>query len=898
MLESFLFSLFLNALVMLLTPVPKFPGAKKYELSEFSIPTATEDRSQTVGWGVFRAAGNVIWFGDYRADPKVENVDVNLLKSTKVTKGYRYHMGLWLSLCGVTCDRVREIRLGDRTVWSGNLELSKTGITALDFTMSFNQQEGQEVPDGMTGRLMFFNQSVLEGAEYTALRNLYIESQVGESVPAYPNTLHAVFMGPSGAPNLVQDFVVGSILLSTWNQLSGARNNGRTTGFVGSGPNISPLTFTLERAADLSYAFPDDTTLTFPFEGRLSPQNSLRDELTAWVSQRQSVEGDANPALVELEVLTSRVPGLGPRIYPWAIDVSSYLKAADKYWQEGHGVSFAWETSRPVSELLTDLAEQTNSIRETDERSGRLRTKLIREHDQPVAAFDESNLVELSSFSRNNPDMAPNRITVPFIDRSQGWAERVAIAKNPAGIKGAGTVIDYRAEFFGVSREELAGRLASREARKHGSALVRASWVGVVPIGTILKPFDLVTLKHPKLGQTVRMRILSARFASYQGRLRAELEGIEDVFRGGYSGVVTTIPGLTAPGAAMPPASLTSPTLELAPYALHGDDADHLIYSAIDPDTATDTFRAAYQESVSWEDGEAFTYADDEQEPAVLGTLAGELLTSQESGTVTFTLSASAAQQWARSLRRAVYFKLGDEWCKCSSWNLQGTTLQANGVSRGLFDTLPAQHQPGAIARFLLGYVVLPKRCRTNPGGGLPVVSGYTSLSARAESRGPGGVLEPSLATNSGGTWHYSQDQSRAVKPLPPKLVRLSGALGSLSSFETPPTIGRAAQLELTWANRNRLSRSDESYFDTGNDYEPGASLTYLLEWESTLAGFWDSVGEPTSAAPGATKVVLDASRVRADARRLRVRLSVRRPTSGGDFVESRVFFAYWTLSN
>lgn len=894
MFESFLFSLFLNALIAALSPKPKFPEAKRYGLGEFEVPTATEDRAQSIGWGVHQVAGNVIWFGDYRADKVTERVDTSLFTSTSVTKGYKYHIGMWMTLAGVPCDRVQEIRFGDKVVWSGDLELSKTGVTALDVESRFKQSEGQDIEDGLAGRFLFFNHRVLDDVEYTPLRNHYMEQQLGtaDDVPGYPNTLHCVFLGPSGDPGVTANFIVGGILSSAWSQLSG----GNPTGFVGSGPSIAPLKFTLSRLPDLTDAFPSSMSVTYPVAGSLN-NATVRAALDAHLAAYSSVEGDANPALVELEVLTTRVPGIGPKLYPWAVDTESYLRAAERYHSERHGLSFAWEVSRPINELLADIAEQTNSVRETDERTGKLRTKLVREQDAPLLAFDESNLIELQSFSRSNPELAPNRITVPFIDRSQNWAERVAIAKNPAGIKAAGTVIDYRTEFFGVSREVLAGNLANREARKHGSALARASWVGVVPIGTILKPFDLVTLKHPKLGTTTRMRVLAARFASYSGRLRVELEGIEDIFRSGYGGAVTVpaLPGSTATAA---PTALTGAQLELAPYALHGDDADHLLYTALDSSTSTDTYRIAYQERMAWSADLAFSYADSEQEPVIEGSLNAALATTATGGNVALTLTSAGVQQWQRQARGLVYLTVGNEWLACSSWSLVGNVLTAQTPTRAIFDTLPGSHAANATVRLLLGFVVLPKRSKTNPGGGLPTVDGYVALVARAESRGLGGALGVASTATSGAAWSYVEGTNRAVKPLPARGVRLAGTYGALASSEVPPALSRASSLSLAWLNRNRLSRTTAGYYDAGTDSEANTQLVYRLEWEGTVAGTWSYGDSETLAPVGATGVTLNTSSVTAGARILRVRMATRRFTSGGNFIDSAPFYAYWRFSS
>lgn len=821
--ESFLLSMLLNILIMELTPKPDLPQAKRYGLNDFSLPTATEDRAHSVGFGTFKVAGNVIWFGDYNAVPVTESIHVSLFQSKTLTKGYQYRMGLWMSLCGVPCDELQEIRLGDYVVWSGKQELSKSDVTAVNINKRWTQAEGQDVPDGMVGTFLFYNHRVREGEDYTPLENPYIESILGSgNVPAYPNTLHVVWLGPQAVTNSILENMVADAINTAV---------GGIFGMVSTSPAVQPFSFVLKRMPDIS----DVLSQAIPFV----PGTAYQDMISSKFDPLMDVNGDANPAYVQLEVLTSRVPGLGPRMTNWAVELSSFQAAAARYKAEGHGVSFAWEVSRPVAGLIGDLGMQTNSVMEVQEHTGQLRTKLLRQDDTPVAVFDETNLISIATFTRVSVDQAPNRVEVPFVDRSNNWIERVAIAKNDAAVKMAGTIIDQRAEFIGVSRESLAQYLATREMAKVSAPLAKASFTGWLPVGIVLKPGDLITFRHPKLEQTLRMRVVSARFGDYARALRVDVDAIEDVFKPGYNFTVGANP--LQPNAPIPnPTALTEPELMLAPYALTGDDADHALYVANDPGTGVNSYRLSVQNGAGWSDTTSRAFMDTEQEPALKSVMETSMGSLEASPVLMLTLSNDETQQWRRSTRGALFVIVGNEWMRCSDWTLSGNTLTAATVERAVFDTIPERHEMGDSVRVLLGFVVVATRMRTQGASGLAATDGAASVTVRAESRGPQGVLDVALASGSQASLTTVVGQARAPAPLLPGLVKLSDTLGALTSAETIPTVTSAPTMTLTWNNRNRLSRLVGSWFSDGNSAESDSFTAVHLEYQNLDAGWTD----------------------------------------------------------
>lgn len=864
--EIFLLQLVVSVAIAIITYKPLPPG-RRYELSDFDIPTATEDRAQSIGFGTFKIAGNVIYYGDYAAEERSRKIKSMFgLMSTKLSLGYEYSLTLWQTLCGVTCDEVLEIRLGDHTIWSGTLALSKTAATVLEVNTRYYAAEGQEVMEGMDGIFTFFNYSTAEEVSdnnFNPPANPKMQTLLGRSViPAYPNTLHVVY-----------------------------------TGFISTSPRIEPLTFVLKRRPNVSAALQRGISITYPVAGtinQLETSDPVYNAVTSLIASAGDILGDANPALVELELLTTRVPGIGSKLSPWGVDLSSYLRAAQLYKDEAHGVSFAWEVSRPMADIVKDLMMSTYSTRETDERTGRIRTRAVRDTDLPAITFDASNILEVSTFKRSDPTTAPNVITVPFVDRSAGWPERLALAKNPAGVRAAGKQIDVRSEFIGVSRGALASQLAHREARRFASPLATVTFVGVIPPGQVLKPMELIIFKHPTLNQTLRMRVAAVRFATYGGKARAEIEAVEDVFRSGYIGNFTVLPP-PVEVVKTTPTSLASPQVLLAPYALTGTDVDHALYFGIDTGLSVNSYNAGYQLRPTWDDAIEPIFAEGLREPAITATLNSALASTYASPFLAFTLSAGALQQWNRETRQQVYLLAGTEWMSCSSWLLSGNTLTAQYVIRGVFDSAPVALAAGSTVSILLGFTLIPEQVRTTPPSGSAQYAGTEAVVIRAESRGGGGVLEVNSAAASQATMLYFNGSFRAVRPLSPCNVRLNGNLGVLTDTETGPTLTRASSYSLTFANRNRLTRGIADWFGTGGEAEPGTVVRAILQHEN--AGIWNNLSDVTGTA-GATSLTLSfsASSLPTGPRRLRVRVQSDRAAPTG-VISSNVTYHYFYVT-
>jgi hypothetical protein len=847
--EAFLISLAINIAIQLLTPVPKLPGAKRYGLNDFDVPTASEDRAWTYGVGTFQVAGNVVWMGDYKATPITQEVRVNWFKTTTQILGWRYCVGLWMTLCVLPCDELTEIWSGDRIVWSGSQVLSKTAVTEVAIDKKWTSSEGQEAPEGMKGRFLFFNHAVADGADFEQLPCEYLDAMLGEGTyPAYPNTLHVVWVGPSG---------------------------GSESGWLSNGPQIQPLRFTLKRAPNL--AQPGLYEAGFPASTPLLPN------------------GDAPLGPVLLELMCGRSSGLGPRISPWAMDLASFGSSGE------HGVSFTWETSKPVAEIVQQLCDVAACALDTDEATGRVTARAMGEALVGSAGrtlhFDDSNTIEVESRVLDIREDMPNQIVVPWVDRSRNWQSRQAFANNRAGQRGANGLLQRTVEYLGVCSEQTATYLASRAMRNLGAARpryrVRAHSGGSYALssgGVYPHVGDRANIVDPVNGATVIGVITSSQIAAYENSVQFQFECWAGDWAAGIAGSVDT-PGDTS-GETLLPVPLVDAVVMRAPYALTLDDADHPLYYAMDPNVGTTNFRLAVQENrISWSTDVDPVYSEQQAEPAISGVLTAAVGATESDTSFDLQLTESGMQQWRLQTRRTLFLLAGDEWMTCSSWALDTDTrvLTATGVARGIFDTVPAAYAAGASVTLLLGYVIDDVRLKTVPTSGEPY-GGLEGVVCRAESRGPNGVVQVEDAADSEAVLADAGDDFRALRPLAPGAVKLDGVMASLHA-DSPAAVIRAASLPLTWANRRRTAATTTSWFgayDGGETYQ----LTHYRLAYPAADGIWVET-EDMEAAPGVNSVMLDLSGVPAGERLVRVTLWASRQDN--DSLQEAV--CWWELS-
>lgn len=861
----------------------KLDGATAASKDALDLPTATEDRTSPIAFGECLVTPAVLWYGDYKPVPVEKTVRVNPVKTAKQVIGHNYCLGMWQSVSGTPVDAITLFKVGERTVWSGNTAIDNDtafGPTSVSINVSatWTDTEGQELPDGVNGTLRFLNYSEPEvPVAYTSVHgDNYLKAQVEADHPLYPNTTHFVWLGPSSATG-------------------GTATPGKpaaTTGSIGISPRPAAWKFGVRRMPKTRFWMPfgrNDITVSY---GAMTQ--------AAWLADRGNVVGDANPAFVIAELLTSPLEAIsGPRLTWRAINANSFLRAADRLKTEKHGVSFVIQEQTKLRTVVGEVLRQINGVLDEDERTGQVSLRLLREDDVPVATFNKSNITWLGGLSRQTLDTAPNEIIVPFTDRSLNYESRFAIAQNSTAFSMSGSVISQERRFIGVSNAALAQTLASRELRMMSTSLARLRLKAGIPPDMVLKPGHLVIVEHPDNGQVLRMRILNARYGSYQSRNEVELELMEDIFRAGTGfGTVTVSPVVLAP--TQPATAAVSPQLFPAPYAFTGSDYDKLMYIGEAFDARTTQLQPALKEGVSsWSASADTLYVPQRTRPVISGTLDAALASTAYPGSVVLSLSSTAMAAYvAYGKANGLYVLAGSEWLYSDSVSINTTTnkLTLSVLERGIFDTVPEAHAAGKKFVLMVDYGMdegQPMTLTTDAGATLP---GYSSAVMRADSIGPGGWLLVDNAAESQAVFGYNAASSKAQRPLPVGLVRMDFSIGSSDSVGAPNNISRSSSLSLTWVNRSRLTRARNPYFFATEGIEAGQFVKYSAFYENDSGG-WVSLGSAVSTAAGATSASISMATVPAGARRIRVDMQSSRPNAGGN-ISSPVKSYYWKLSS
>lgn len=184
-----LFVVFL-VLSEILKPKPKIENARPAGLGDFKFPTATEGRPVSLIWGTVKVEGpNVVWYGDLRQQAITEKVKTGLFSSTRVTKGYKYYVGMQMAVCrggSSPVGALLRIWVGDDVLWSGNVTADGTAIDINEPEFLGGEDLGQ---GGIVGTLRFFSGSMTQNAP----AYLTTHQSVGGVTPTYRGTCYMLW---------------------------------------------------------------------------------------------------------------------------------------------------------------------------------------------------------------------------------------------------------------------------------------------------------------------------------------------------------------------------------------------------------------------------------------------------------------------------------------------------------------------------------------------------------------------------------------------------------------------------------------------------------------------------------------------------------------------------------
>jgi hypothetical protein len=174
---------------MLLAPKPHDADASS--LSESSIPTAEEGKSIALILGRAKVTGpNVTWWGDLSVEPiKKETGGFFGFFSQEVTVGYKYFVGMQMSLCCGPVDALEDILIDDKSLKTLGVASLPQAYSAAGTSIHVGAPElmgGIDLEGGVEGDVTFYFGSLSQSGDS------YLAGQFGQPVPGYRGVCHAV----------------------------------------------------------------------------------------------------------------------------------------------------------------------------------------------------------------------------------------------------------------------------------------------------------------------------------------------------------------------------------------------------------------------------------------------------------------------------------------------------------------------------------------------------------------------------------------------------------------------------------------------------------------------------------------------------------------------------------
>ncbi len=570
-----------------------------------------------------------------------------------------------------------------------------------------------------------------------------------------------------------------------------------------------------------------------------------------WYPAKAEILGDANPAHIIRECLTNDQWGMG---YPESdIDEASFRAAADTLHAEGFGLSLLWSREESIERFVLSVLEHVDGLLYVHPRTGLFTLKLARDDYDPATlpVFGPSNILKMEEFTRPSWGEITNRVTVVYRDGATDKDTSVTV-QDLAAVQLNGGVVAITVNYPGISRADLANKVAMRELRQLSTLLAKCTFVANRAAAS-LSIGDVIKLSWPPYGiDAMPMRVVRISYGELtRGAVRVEC--VQDIF-----GLPQSVYSAPPPSGWTEPTSLPAPCPQQAlfevPYWLvvkdftgesqsllsDIDDLDGLV-ATLGSRPSSDAFgyKAVARISGPFEDKGFGIFAP-------TATLVDALAQSAAQVTVNFTAGIGIEDVTPGGLAL-----VNGEWVQVSGLDLAARTVT---LERGMLDTVPVSHPPGSQIWFVDGFrhYVTPE-----------YVAGET-VRVKLLTRTARGTLPEAAATEMS-----LRLDKRFIRPYCPGNVRINGR-------SYPAAV--AGEIAITWATRNRQSQTAYLVRQTEGTITPELNQTTtvrlynengaLVRTESGLTGngyTWPLAQEATDSGLGrvnaSLKVEIEASR-------------------------------------
>lgn len=357
------------------------------------------------------------------------------------TTGYRYYMTLLMGVCHGPVDSVNEIRVGDRTAWSG--EVTGNKVVNIDQPGLFG---GTKAEGGIQGWV-----DIMFGYPGQT-PNVNIINRFGGVVPGYRRMLTVIFDGMICCNNPYP---------KAWNF----------------------------RVSRIKQGW--DGAVFFPALAAIK----------LWSSDKKPINA-MNPAHILYQANTDRDWGRGiPRD---RLDDQSFRNAAQQLFNERFGLCLKWSRSGSVSDFIQSILNHIGGALFTSRQTGLLTLKLIRDDydHNDLPSFDRlTGLLGVDDASAGAGNLAANEVIVTWHDPVNN-EDRQVRERNLGAIRAAGGTVSTKTDYPGIPTAELAHRVAARDVRANTSGAARLT-VRLDRRGHALNPGDVFTINHEVYGYLV-----------------------------------------------------------------------------------------------------------------------------------------------------------------------------------------------------------------------------------------------------------------------------------------------------------------------------------------------------------------------------------------------------------
>ncbi len=467
-------------LQMLLTPTVEHEDAKRGDIDDFSFPTNMENRAIPLAFGTNKITGpNLIWYGDLRSVPIREDYGT-WVSSNWVTVGWQYFLGFDLAICAGPVDAITEIQINKKSALSAGFDgVPAWGLT--DSGGSAGYTHGINLPDleggykkggGVVGTLTMYN-----GQTPTTVNSYLYQNSGGNAsvLPGYPGLCRVVWEG----------------------------------GYVGEKTSIGDW-------AIVVHHYPNPLNLTNA--DKIVNANAAR-----------GGHGDANPMNVLYTILTDNDYGLG--IAESAIDLNSFVAAAEILSDEGLGFSYLMQRTTEASKVIQELKDHCNCTL-FQNLDGVFEVKLIRDDYtlSEVPSFDGSNIISVDNVARTAWTKTSNSCRVEYVNWANNFVATSAIAHDMGNIEmqsGQHNVV--KKKFPGCRDAASAAFLAQRSLNEFSTPLVNLQMT-TNRDGFLLNPGDIIKVTDADYGLDETPIRITEVTRGNSDTVSVKIKGVEDFF--------------------------------------------------------------------------------------------------------------------------------------------------------------------------------------------------------------------------------------------------------------------------------------------------------------------------------------------------------------------------------